>query len=148
MRSLPVYCGLSLLLLIGCSSRGTSDLGNSGTNISKSEGNTAYAKRAKPRGDFSTPKSAVETFITAGLNKDADLLSQCFHPDSPGEFRKLREKTSSAKDLDELATFVRGAEIVDVKEKGDSAVVSVVFKSRNEEIRMKKSEGDWKILDF
>lgn len=149
MRSLSVVCSLAALLLIGCNSKlSYSNRNAPSANNSNSENNPAYANRAKPKGDFSTPKAAVESFISAGTNRDANLLSQCFHPDSTGEFRSLREKTSSAKDLDELATFVRGAEIVDVKETGDSAIVSVAFKERKEEISMKKSEGDWKILDF
>lgn len=146
----PIFsCCLAALLFIGCNSQRSYNSSNTGSaNSSNNESNPAYANRAKPKGDFSTPKAAVETFIMAGTNRDANLLSQCFHPESPGEFRKLREKTSSAKDLDEMANFVRGARIVDVKEKGDSAVVSVVFRERSEEISMKKSEGDWKILDF
>lgn len=100
------------------------------------------------KGDFSTPRAAVETFIAAGTNRDADLVSQCFDAESPVEFRKLREKTASQKEMDELADFVRGAQIKDVKETGDRAVVSVIFKQRNEEISMKKSASGWKILDF
>lgn len=142
MRSLLVYCSLALLLLIGCNSPGSYNLSNSNAN------NSNNASRARAKGDFSTPKATVETFITAGSNKDADLLSQCFHAESPGEFGKLREKTTSAKELDELATFVQGAMVGDVQEKGDSAVVSVAFKKRNEKISMKKSGNDWKILDF
>jgi hypothetical protein len=75
-------------------------------------------------------------------------FSQCFDAESPGEFRKYREKTASQKDLDGLAEFVSGAQVTDVKESGDRALVSVKFKARNEEITMKKSAGSWKILDF
>lgn len=151
LRSIAA-CGLIALLLTGCSSQLSSNSRSAdnsrNADNSNSDSGPAYANRAKPRGDFSTPKAAVETFIRAGTNRDADLLSQCFHPKSPGEFRKFREKTSSAKELDDLSTFVRGAEVIDVKENGDSAVASVAFKERNEKISMKKSAGDWKVLDF
>ena len=143
MRSFLVSCCLVLLLFSGCNSPSSNNTGTvaNGNNPTSTSG-------AKAKGDFSTPKGAVETFILAGTNRDADLLSQCFHPDSPGEFRKFREKSMSAKDLDETATFVRGAEVTDVRETGDRAVVKVTFKQRNEEISMKKSGADWKILDF
>lgn len=146
MRTFLVFCSFVCLLLIGCNSK-LSNTSNT-SNSSSSTPNSNNASRPGANGDFSTPKAAVETFISAGSNRDAALLSQCFHPDSPGEFRKLREKTSSARDLDELAGFVEGATVGDVDEKGDKAVVKVAFKKRNEEISMKKSEGDWKILDF
>lgn len=143
MRSLLVTCSLVLLFMSGCNllssnKNGHVDNGNNSNN----------ASGAKAKGDFSTPKAAVETFIKAGTNRDADLLSQCFHPDSPGEWRKYREKTLSAKQLDETATELRGAEVTDVKETGETAVVKVTFKERKEEISMKKSGSGWKILDF
>jgi hypothetical protein len=61
----------------------------------------------------------------------------------------LREKTATPKELDELATFVKGAQVTGVTEKGDDlARVSVKFNERNEEITMKKSADGWKIVDF
>lgn len=145
MRRILVCC-LLLPLMIGCALSSSNNTKNS-NRITDPDiaGNPAGAKA---KGDFSSPRAAVETFIAAGANRDADLLSQCFDADSPGEFRKLREKTASQKDLDELADFVRGAQVTDVKEAGDRAVVSVKFTKRNEEISMKKSAGGWKILDF
>ena len=136
---------LILLSMLGCSLRNSNNINTSNRNNSQSSG-TSGGGNAKS--DFSSPRAAVETFIAAGANRDADLLSQCFDADSPGEFRKLREKTASQKDLDELADFVKGAQITDVKELGDKAIVSVAFKARHEQINMKKSASGWKILDF
>lgn len=124
MRSTLAFC-LVLLFLTGCSLSGANNANNSSRNSNQ---DPATSGGANVKGDFSSPRAAVETFIAAGTNKDADLLSQCFDAESPGEFRKLREKTASQKDLDSLAEFVRGAQITDVKEKGDAAVVSVKFK--------------------
>lgn len=145
MRNILVCC-LALLLMTGCSliSSNSNNTSNGSANSSLSEKSGA----GKSKGDFSSPKAAVYTFIAAGTNRDAEMLSQCFDAESPGEFRKYREKTASQKDLDGLAEFVNGAQITDAKESGDRAVVSVKFKARNEEISMKKSAGGWKILDF
>jgi hypothetical protein len=135
-----------MLLMTGCSLSGSNNNntsnGSANSNISDKSGS------GKSKGDFSSPKAAVYTFIAAGTNRDAEMLSQCFDAESPGEFRKLREKTASQKDLDGLAEFVNGAQITEAKESGDRAVVGVKFKARNEEISMKKSAAGWKILDF
>ena len=145
MRSVLV-CYLALLLLTGCSLSGSNS--NNSSNGSANSNLSDKSGAAKSKGDFTSPKAAVYTFIAAGTNRDAEMLSQCFDAESPGEFRKYREKTASQKDLDGLADFVNGAQITDVKESGDRAVVSVKFKARNEEISMKKSAAGWKILDF
>ena len=137
---------LMLLLMIGCSPGSSNNI--STTNRVTDPNNNANPGAGKAKGDFSSPRAAVYTFIAAGTNRDAEVLSQCFDAESPGEFRKLREKTASQKELDDLAEFVKGAQITDVKESGDRAVVSVTFKARNEEISMKKSAAGWKILDF
>ena len=145
MRNI-LLCSLALLLMTGCSL-----IGSNSNNTSNGSANSSLSDKsgaAKSKGDFSSPKAGVNTFISAGTNRDAEMLSQCFDAESPGEFRKYREKTASQKDLDGLAEFVNGAQITDVKESGDRAVVSVKFKARNEEISMKKSAGGWKILDF
>ena len=136
---------LMLLSMLGCSLRSSNNTNASNRNNGESP---ATSGGSNVKSDFSSPRAAVETFIAAGTNRDADLLSQCFDAESPGEFRKLREKTASQKDLDGLADFVRGAQITDVKENGDAALVSVKFKERNEEIKMKKSASGWKIVDF
>jgi len=145
MRSILVCC-LTLLLTTACSL--TSSNSNNSSNGSSNSNTSDKSGAGKSKGDFSSPKAAVYTFIAAGTNRDAEMLSQCFDPEGPGEFRKYREKTASQKDLDGLAEFVNGAQITDAKESGDRAVVSVKFKARNEEISMKKSAGGWKILDF
>jgi hypothetical protein len=134
-----------LLSMLSCSLSRSNNNNASNRNDTQRPG---ISGGGNTKSDFSSPRAAVETFIAAGTNRDADLLSQCFDAGSPGEFRKFREKTASQKDLDNLAEFVRGAQITDVKENGDAAVVSVKFKERNEEIKMNKSASGWKILDF
>lgn len=140
MRKHFVPFGLLVLMLLACNYSNTGNTNNSNnSNNNKSE---------KAKGDFSTPRATVETFIMAGTNRDADLLSRCFDASSPGEFRKYRDKTASQKEMDEMAEFVQHAQVTDSKESGDNAIVSVKFKKRNEEITMKKSADGWKIVDF
>lgn len=140
MRKHFVPFGLLVLTLLACNYSNTGNTNNSNnSNNNKSE---------KAKGDFSTPKAAVETFIMAGTKRDADLLSRCFDASSAGEFRKYRDKTASQKEMDEMAEFVQDAQVTDSKETGDNAIVSVKFKKRNEEITMKKSADGWKIVDF
>lgn len=134
---------LLVLMLLACNYSNTSN-----TNNSNNSNNSNKNESEKAKGDFSTPKAAVETFIKAGTNRDADLLSRCFDASSPGEFRKYRDKTASQKEMDEMAEFVQDAQVTDVNETGDNAKVSVKFKKRNEEITMKKSADGWKIVDF
>lgn len=148
MCSLLVSCSLALLLLTGCNSSSNNSNASNSTSNSNNATSSNTSVAAKAKGDFSTPKAAVETFIAAATSRDADLLSQCFDASGPNEFRKLREKTASQKDLDGLATFAQGAQVLDTKEKGDLARVSVKFKERDEEITMKKSADGWKIVDF
>ena len=111
---------------------------------------TAVESVAGVKGDFSTPASAVETFIAAGVARDLDLLSQVFSSDAPAEFDFLRNKTASNEELDGLAAFVEGAEITGVRISNDqtAAVVAVKFRSRDEEISLIKTVDGWKIVDF
>ena len=150
MRSVLIPCGLALLLLTGCGSDNSNNSSPARNTNNSNPGTTGSntSGAAKTKGDFSTPKAAVETFIAAGQSRDADLISRCFDANSPGEFRKLREKTATPKELDELATFVRGARVIDAAEKGDSARVKVKFNERDEEMTMNKSADGWKIVDF
>lgn len=152
MRSLLVPCGIAVLLLSGCNannanvSNSTSNSNNTTNSSNAKSSDTSGA--AKSKGDFSTPKAAVETFIAASGARDADLISRCFAAESAGEFRKLREKTASPKELDELGEFTQGGQVLDAKEKGDSALVSVKFNKRDEQIAMTKTADGWKIVDF
>lgn len=151
MQHTPGFCCLALLLLASCGSyqpQANTDATNQPANTGNVATSNSSATAPKPRPDFSTPRIAVVTFIEAASNRDAELLSQCFASESAGEFRKYREKRATAKELDELAKFADGAKITDVKVEGDSAVVSVAFKERNEKISMKRTESGWKILDF
>lgn len=111
--------------------------------------NPGAVHSSETKGDFSAPKYAVMTFFAAAEHRDIDLLSQCFDAGSPNEFRKLRERTASKKELEDLAMFVEGAQILDVQEYDvDKAEVSVKFKDRDEKIVLRKSNGIWRILDF
>lgn len=145
MRSI-LALGLLASMAVGCSFSTNNNNNNSNSNSNNS--NNSNSSNAGATGDFSTPKAAVQTFIKASTSRDKELLSQCFDAGSPGEFRRYREKTASAKDLDELAEFASGAEVDEATESGDSAMVKVKFKSRDEEIKMKRSDGKWRILDF
>jgi len=139
MRKALLSCGVMLLLVLGC---------NYGDTKKTDNANNSNSSDTKSKGDFSTPKAAVETFIMAAQNKDLDLLSKCFDVGSPGEFRPFREKTATQKELDSISEFAQGATVTDVKESGNNAVVMVKFKKRDEEISMKKTADGWKILDF
>ncbi|GEM_PF-2758797 len=143
MRKALLSCGFILLIALGCYNSNTNNTSNSNNKNGSDKPDIP-----KSKGDFSTPKAAVETFIAAAENKDLDLLSKCFDVESPGEFRRYREKTATQKDLDSLANFAQGATVKDVEERGNSAMVRVKFKQRDEEIEMKKSSDGWKILDF
>lgn len=149
MRKIILPCGFILLSLLACNYSNTNN-----TNTPKNSNTTSNTNNAnKPdstttKADFSTPKTAVETFINAASNRDANLLSRCFDAESAGEFRKFREKTASQKDLDELAEFAQGAKVTDVEESGDAAEVNVKFKARDEQITMRRGADGWKIVDF
>ena len=136
--------GLAMMavFVLGCNFSSSNNANNSNNS------NNASSAGAKSKGDFSTPKAAVETFIKAGTARDVELLNQCFDAGSPGEFRRFRDKTATAKDLDEMAEFTQGAQVGEATESGDEAVVSVKFKQRDEKIKMKRSDGNWRILDF
>ena len=99
--------------------------------------------------DFSTPKSAVETFILASTQMDKNVLSECFSDHSPGEWDEIRNKTVSKKDLKELKEFVQGAEITNIEMEGENqAIVFVKFTTRDEKIHTVKENGRWFISDF
>ena len=99
--------------------------------------------------DFSTPESTVETFINAAMEKDVEILSQCFSERSPGEWDDLRYKRSTDKDLSQGKKFVSGGTIIKTEMDGtDAAIVFVKFKSRDEKIHMVKENGRWYIGDF
>ena len=102
------------------------------------------------KGDFSSPRTAIDTFIAAGSARDVELLSQCFADNAAGEFDDLRNKTASQENLEELAEFVEGANItgVTITENQNTAVVKVEFRSRNEQIYMTRTAAGWKIVDF
>lgn len=146
MRSISVIALLGLMVL-GCNfstgNNNNNGNGNNGNDSSKNSGGSSSAK-----GDFSTPKAALETFFRAGANRDAELLSQCFDPSGPGEFRAYREKTATAKQMDQMAEFVQGAEFLSAEERGDEALAQVKFKERDEKIKMKRTDGRWRIVDF
>lgn len=99
---------------------------------------------------FATPKAAMETFCTAAAARDLESLSRCFADNAPREFDGLRQKTATPEELDELAGFMHGASVTDVRinESAATAVVDVKLSSRNEHISMRKTDTGWKIVDF
>lgn len=159
MRTIVLFCALLTLSACNSSNTNNANTGNNSnansntnnTNTARNANNSNDANKpdaAKTKADFSTPKAAIDTFISAAANRDAELLSKCFDADSPKEFLKFRDKTASQKDLDELAQFVQGAKITGLEEAGNAAEVSVQFNERNEQIAMKKTAEGWKIVDF
>lgn len=94
------------------------------------------------------PQEVVQKFIYAGMAMDREVLSQCFHEDSPGEWDDIRNKTISDRKLKELKEFVTGAEITGTEMTDWGAIVFVKFKSRNEEIKTVNNGSGWLIADF
>ncbi|MCG8577444.1 MAG: hypothetical protein MI810_21360 [Flavobacteriales bacterium] len=102
-----------------------------------------------PTEKFSSPEAVVATFITASLEKDKELLSQCFSENSPGEWDELKDKSATDKELEELKEFVTDAVIKKTEQTDDhAAIVYVKFTSRDEKIHTTKENGRWYILDF
>jgi hypothetical protein len=105
--------------------------------------------RPAPAGsDFSTPAAAANTLVAAATARDADLLSHCFAGNAATEFQRLRTKTASAKDLDDLAALFRNGAVGEERISGAQATVRVSLDARNEEIELAKTSGGWKVVDF
>jgi hypothetical protein len=134
-----LVCTMLVLTLTGCATK---------TDTANSTPQQGGGQQGK--GDFSTPKAAVETFIAAAAARDADLLSQSVADSAAGEFAKLRDKTAGQEDLDGIAQLMQGGEITDVQvdEPKGAAVVAVKLKSRDERIKLSKAAAGWKIVDF
>lgn len=99
--------------------------------------------------DFSTPRSAVQTLITAAAARDMELLSRCFADSAAEEFTPLRTRSASAKDLDDLAGLFQDAAITAERIEGDrTATVTVKLKTRNEEIDLVRTGAAWQVADF
>ncbi len=132
-------CAAVSVILLGCNANKSSETNNEEGKPKTTQG-----------GDFSTPQAAVESLISAAVARDAELLSKCFADNAPGEFAKLRDKTASQKDLDELAEFLQDGKITEsvIADQGDAAQVQVKLKSRDESIKMTKVGDQWKIVDF
>ena len=140
--SVPVILALMILavMLAGCTTKA-----GTGAPTAQPGGNGQPAK-----GDFSTPRAAVETFIAAAAARDADVLSQSIADSAAGEFARLREKTAGKEDLDGIAQLLQGGGVTDVKidEPNGTAVVAVKLRSRDERIQLTKAGSGWKIVDF
>lgn len=130
-------------------------------NISLFIALTAVLLSCESDEDFTTPDGVVKTFIKAGTEKDKDLLSECFIEDSYREWKKIKDKSITDQELDDLKDFVEGAKVTGVKldktrrfrrrrgaKRGANAVVSVKFKSRDEEIHVQEVDHRWYIVDF
>jgi hypothetical protein len=151
-------CYLLLALLAGCSgaaSDSNQPASAPAADAAQQLGEIAAESETPPaeaasHGDFSTPTVAVKTFIAAAAARDAEILSRCFDESAPGEFAKLRDKSASQEDLDGLAMFVDGAQVMEERiEPGEmTAVVSVKLQTRDEEFKLAKTADGWKIVDF
>jgi hypothetical protein len=102
-----------------------------------------------PTQNFSSPEAVVATFITASLEKDKEVLSQCFSKNSPGEWDELKDKSATNKELEELKEFVTDAVITKTEQTDNhTAIVHVKFTARDEKIHTTKENDRWYILDF
>jgi hypothetical protein len=108
---------------------------------------TSQAATAKVKEDFSTPTAAVETFFAAAAARDADVLSRCF-ADGPQEFDPFRKKQLTSSDLDHIAKQFGVGKVIGAKQDENKAVVAVKLATRDEEMKMLKVGGNWKIYDF
>lgn len=112
------------------------------------------AERKSPAGgstikpDFTSAKSAVDTFVAAAQAQDQAVLSQCFDPESPGEYQTLIDKTASESQLTRLAVQFEAAKVGVIQTDGDLATVNVGGKNSSGEIHLKKTVAGWKILEF
>ncbi len=100
--------------------------------------------------DFSTPEVAVQNFLEAVANGDADLLAECFAEDAEGEFTPIREKQLSDSDWSELQELFRDAKIIEtvMAENEVTATVRVQLIQRNEALQMTMEGSAWKIRGF
>ena len=100
--------------------------------------------------DFSTPSKAVETLIAAAEAGDAQAVSQCFAPNADDEFKKLYGNAATNEQFHEFAQFVGGASVVGqrIAINGSTALVSVTFKVRDQEVRLTSTEDGWKVVGF
>ncbi len=100
--------------------------------------------------DFSTPEVAVQNFLEAVANGDADLLAECFAEDAEGEFTPIREKQLADSDWAELQELFRDAEIIEtvMAENEVTATVRVQLIQRNEALQMTMEGSAWKIRGF
>lgn len=99
--------------------------------------------------DFSTPRLAVQSLMTAAAARDIAVLSQCFADSAAEEFTSLRTRNASAKDLDDLAGIFQGAAITAERMEGDrTATVTVKLKTRDEEIDLVRTGDTWQVSDF
>ncbi|MEE8250313.1 MAG: hypothetical protein V3R24_01105 [Gemmatimonadales bacterium] len=100
--------------------------------------------------DFSTPEVAVQNFLEAVANGDADLLAECFAEDAEGEFTPIREKQLADSDWAELQELFRDAEIIEtvMAEDESTATVRVQLRQRSEALYMTMEGSAWKIRGF
>ena len=100
--------------------------------------------------DFSTPEVAVQNFLEAVANGDADLLAECFAEDAEGEFTPIREKQLADSDWAELQELFRDAKIIEtvMAEDESTATVRVQLRQRREALYMTMEGSAWKIHGF
>jgi hypothetical protein len=99
------------------------------------------------KGDFSTPRAGAETFLKAAVERDVEILSQCFDACVEREFRPFQSKSASFEELDSLSDQMKGATVGEVVESGDTAKVKIMMK-QTDTITMRRTAGEWKIKNF
>jgi hypothetical protein len=94
-----------------------------------------------------SPEDALEDFKDAAADRDEEKMCELFTDRAKRELEENFEPCEkffaefSNENLDTLAEF----EVKDVEEDGDEATATVESDGEEDELQMKKEDGDWKI---
>lgn len=135
-------------ILILCSAVILFSCGNSSDSSSNMEPEKKAQSSDGPKYDRSSPEATFKTLVTASNEKDKEGLSLCFSKESPGEFENIVNKSLSEKQLNEIKEMFGNATIKSFKSENGQALLSVSLSNRDEEIKLKKENDNWVILDF
>ena len=133
---------LGLILLSGCG----------GESVASSRAPRAQlepiAPPPTPAADFSTPTAAVKTLLAAAAAGDTATVSQCFAANADREFAPLMDHSATPMQFQEFADFLTDASVGTerVAVNGGSALVAIALRTRDEEIRLTRSDNAWKIV--
>ena len=135
-----LFALLTLVAFIGCESKANT-FGTSSTNTAKS---------VKLKADYSSPKASFATFLRGVAAKDLEILSACISSKATSEFAGLRDKSTTAADLDGMAELFAECSVgeAEINPATNEAVVPVKLRTRDERINMVLENGAWRILDF